>query len=208
MTDDQPTGDPATVAFLHEVGHLKMLDRAGWRLAGITDPESVAEHSFRVAVIAYVLAVMEGCNPDRAAVLALFHDIPECRIGDVPSVGKPHVRTAEAEDVIAEQVQHVEPVLANAVVDAICEFEAKETPEAVCAKDADKLECLLQAREYEAQGTPLVRPWIDSMARTVRTDAGRRLVAAALATPPDAWWRDIVSSYGAQPQAEDAHDGA
>jgi putative hydrolase of HD superfamily len=199
MTDDQPTGDSATVAFLHEVGHLKNLDRAGWRLAGIKDPESVAEHSFRVAVIAYVLAAMEGCNPERAAVLALFHDLAECRIGDVPSVGKPHVRTAEPEDVIAEQVAHVEPAVANPIVDAVVEFEAKETPEAVCAKDADKLECLLQAREYEARGNPLVRPWVDSMARSMRTESGRRLTAAALETAPDSWWRGIVAAYGTQP---------
>lgn len=196
MTDDQPPGDAATVAFLTETGHLKNLDRAGWRIAGIRNPESVAEHSYRVAIVAYVLAVMEGCNADRAATLAIFHDVPEVRIGDVPSVGKPFVRTAPAADVIAEQTAHVPADVAGSIRDVIAEFEAKESPEAVCAKDADKLECLLQAREYEAQGNPLVRPWIDSMAGAVRTESGRRLVAAALATSADAWWRDIVSSYG------------
>lgn len=200
--DDMPTGDAATVAFLTEAGHLKNLDRAGWRIAGLRNPESVAEHSYRVAVVAYVLAVMEGCNPDRAATLAIFHDIPEARIGDVPSVGKPFVRTAPAADVIAVQTAHMPADLAGPVRDLIAEFEAKESPEAQCAKDADKLECLLQAREYEAQGNPLVRPWAESMATAVKTLAGRRLAEAAMHAPADQWWRAIVSSYGAPPTSD------
>jgi 5'-deoxynucleotidase YfbR-like HD superfamily hydrolase len=35
---------------------------------------------------------------------------------------------------------------------AVSEYEAGETPEAIFARDADKLECLLQAREYQDQG--------------------------------------------------------
>lgn len=198
MTDDQPTGDAGTIAFLTEAGHLKNLDRAGWRIAGIRDPESVAEHSYRVAVVAYILAAMEGCNPDRAATLAVFHDIPETRIGDVPSVGKPFVRTTPADEVIAVQTGGMPADLAGPIRDLIAEFEAKESPEAQCAKDADKLECLLQAREYEAQGNPLVRPWAESMAAAVKTEAGRRLAAAAMTAPADQWWRAIVSAYGTQ----------
>lgn len=193
MTDDV---DAATAAFLIEAGHLKRTKRAGWWIAGVRDPESVAEHSYRVAVIAFVLATMEGCNADRAATLAVFHDLPETRLGDIPSTGKPFVRTAPADDVSAEQTKDLPPAIGNAVQDVISEFEAKETPEAVCAKDADRLECLLQAREYEAQGYRLARPWADTMAAAVRTESGRRLAEAAMQVSVDAWWRDIVSAYG------------
>ena len=41
-----------TATFLFEMGHLKNLPRAGWLLLGIPQPESVAEHSFRVAIVA------------------------------------------------------------------------------------------------------------------------------------------------------------
>jgi putative hydrolases of HD superfamily len=83
----------AIVAFAYEAGQLKRLPRAGRLLTGIKDPESVADNSFRVAVLAYVIAVKEGANPERAATLGLFHDFPETRTGDIPSVGKPYVRT-------------------------------------------------------------------------------------------------------------------
>lgn len=192
MTDEHA----ATAAFLVEAGHLKRTKRAGWWIAGVRDPESVAEHSFRTAVVAYVLAQMEGVDANKAATLALFHDVPETRIGDIPSVGKRFVQTAPAEDVIATQTASMPAALAGPIRDLIAEFEAKESPEAMCAKDADKIECLLQAREYQAQGYRLAQPWVDTMVTAVRTESGRQLVRAALATPVDEWWRDIVSSYG------------
>jgi putative hydrolase of HD superfamily len=49
--------------FLYEMGLLKRYKRTGWWIAGIDNPESIAEHSFRTAIIGYVLAVMsEGGN--------------------------------------------------------------------------------------------------------------------------------------------------
>jgi putative hydrolases of HD superfamily len=56
-------------------------------VAAIEHPESVAEHSFRTAVIGYLLASIEGADPARTALLCLFHDSQESRIGDVPLVG-------------------------------------------------------------------------------------------------------------------------
>lgn len=194
MTDDIE----ATAAFLAEAGHLKNTDRAGWKLAGIRDPESVAEHSFRVGVIAYVLARLEGANADRAAALALFHDLPETRIADIPSVGKRYVSAVPPDDVIKDQTAGLPEVVAQPIRALIAEFEAKETPEARCAKDADKIECLLQAREYQARGNQLVQPWVDTMLAAVRTESGKRLAEAAASQPVDAWWHDIVASYGVQ----------
>lgn len=193
MNDD----DARHVAsFLVEAGHLKNTPRAGWPIAGIRDPESVAEHSYRAAVIAYVIALTEGANPERAATLAVFHDLPEARTGDIPSIGKPHVRLVPAAGVAAVQTAHLPASIADSIRGLIGEFEAKTTPEALCAKDADKIECLLQAREYQAQGYTLVGPWIDTMVTAVRTESGKRLAAAALEVAVDSWWHDIVASYG------------
>jgi putative hydrolase of HD superfamily len=188
--------DEATIGFLHEAGHLKNTPRAGWQLTGIRHPESVAEHSFRVGVLAYVLALMEGANADRAAAIALFHDLPEARTTDLHSVAKPWIKVTPDPSVIETQTAGLRAELAAPIRNLIAEFAAKETLEARCAKDADKLECLLQAREYQAQGNPLVQPWVDTMLSAVATASGKRLAEAAVKTPPDAWWHDIVASYG------------
>jgi len=192
-----PTANPqdaATVSYLIEAGHLKNSPRSGWLLAGIQQPESVAEHSYRVGIIAFVIATLEGGNADRAATLALFHDVPETRTGDVPTAGKKHVTLQDANDVAAVQTAHLSTELAAAIRTVISEFEAKETLEARCAKDADKIECLLQAREYQARGNTLVQPWIDTMLAAVKTTTGRRLAEAAVQVPVDAWWHDIVAA--------------
>lgn len=192
-----PADDTRPIAaFLTEAGHLKRTKRAGWWIAGIPDPESVAEHSFRTGVIGYVLAVMEGANPDRTAALCLFHDLPETRLGDIPSTGKRYITSTTAEQVAKDQTAELPDEVGQAVRAVIGEFEAKETLEARCARDADKLECLLQAREYLAQGHVLAQPWVDTMVTAVRTESGRRLAEAAASQPVDVWWRDIVASYG------------
>lgn len=49
------------------MGVLKRVARTGWWFAGNKQPESVAEHSFRVGVIGSVLAMMEGADPARTA---------------------------------------------------------------------------------------------------------------------------------------------
>lgn len=189
--------------FAYEAGQLKLLPRAGWLLAGIREPESVAEHSFRVGVLAYVIAVLEGADPDRAAALGLFHDLPETRIGDVPSVGRPYVTTTVAQRVAADQVADLPEHLAAHISALIDEHEGAKTPtgtpESRCSRDADKLDCLLQAREYQVHGNQLMQPWIDSMVAAVSTETGKRLAAAAQEVSPGAWWADFAANFGKHP---------
>jgi putative hydrolases of HD superfamily len=197
MDNDSATG---VVGFAHEAGHLKHIRRAGWLLAGVRDGESVAEHSFRVGVLAYCIAVQEGANPDRAATLGLFHDLPETRIGDIHSVGKAYVQTADPRRVVADQVAELPAELAGRIGALIAEHESAKTPEATleskCSRDADKIECLLQAREYECEGYKQLDHWVTSMAEAVTTATGKRLAAAALEVSPGAWWDDFARTYG------------
>jgi putative hydrolase of HD superfamily len=63
---------------------------------------------------------------------------------------------------------------------AVSEYEAGETPEAICARDADKLECLLQAREYQDQGHQNLQPRIDSSLASLHTATAKQLASEAL----------------------------
>jgi putative hydrolase of HD superfamily len=56
-----------------------------------------------------------------------------------------------------------------------------QTLEARCARDADKLKCLLQARKYEDQGYRNVQPWIDSSVASLHTPSAKQLAHEALA---------------------------
>ncbi|TDC22113.1 HD domain-containing protein [Streptomyces sp. 8K308] len=50
-----------------------------WVIAGVAEPESVADHSHRTALIASAIAAMAGADPQRATFLASFHDSQETR---------------------------------------------------------------------------------------------------------------------------------
>jgi putative hydrolases of HD superfamily len=86
---DEPAVAVASFAF--ELGVLKRIRRAGWWHAGVRDPESVAEHSLRVAQLAALLAAIEGAEPARAALLAIWHDSQETRTGDLPHTARPYL---------------------------------------------------------------------------------------------------------------------
>jgi 5'-deoxynucleotidase YfbR-like HD superfamily hydrolase len=170
-----------TTGFLYEIGLLKRYKRTGWSQVGVPLPESVADHSFRVSVIASVLAAMEGADPQRAAFLALWHDSQETRTTDLPHLTKNYVSTAANEQVTRDQVAPLPSSVASMISAAVAEYEAAETQEARCARDADKLECLLQAREYQEQGHANVQPWIDSSLAALATASAKQLAHETMA---------------------------
>ena len=75
--------------FFAYLSRMKFIRR--WGLMHNTYPENVQEHSLRVAHIAHALALIKNkmfggsVNPDRVAVLALYHDVGEVLIGDLPA---------------------------------------------------------------------------------------------------------------------------
>jgi 5'-deoxynucleotidase YfbR-like HD superfamily hydrolase len=166
-------------AFLYEIGQLKRYPRTGWLTAGVPRPESVADHSHRASVIAAVIATMEGADPQRAAFLALWHDSQETRTTDLSHLTKKYVSPAANTEVTSAQVERLPRALAGLITAAVAEYEARQTPEARCARDADKIELLLQAREYSDQGHPGLRPFIDSALAALQTGAARELAAEA-----------------------------
>jgi putative hydrolase of HD superfamily len=170
-----------TTGFLYEIGLLKRYKRTGWSQVGVPLPESVADHSFRVSVIASVLTAMDGADSQRAAFLALWHDSQETRTTDLPHLTKNYVSAAANQQVTQDQVAPLPPSVAGMISTAVAEYEAAETPEARCARDADKLECLPQAREYQEQGHTNVQPWIDSSLAALTTASAKQLAHEAMA---------------------------
>jgi putative hydrolase of HD superfamily len=159
MSDDAPATAPdsasthALLRFLHVAGRLKSTPRAGWALRGISQPESVAEHSHRVALLALVLAprVDPPLDVSRCVALGLVHDLAEALVGDITpydgvSAGEKHRREAEAMLELADLSG--DPSL----LALWREYDAAQSPEARFVKELDKLETVLQAAEYEQHG--------------------------------------------------------
>jgi len=138
-----------------EAGKLKKLPRMGWLLRGVQSPESVAEHTFRVAFITLFLGDelrkrgME-INVEKALKIAILHDLAEARITDLPLEAQKYVDKKKAErkamvDILgAERVEYFK---------LFQEYEEEKSPEGRLVKFADKLEMVLQAWEYEKAGS-------------------------------------------------------
>ncbi|MFD8375299.1 HD family hydrolase [Streptomyces sp. NPDC059688] len=188
MSDNQEL--TAVARFLYEAGTLKNTRRSGWWMAGVKDPESVADHSWRTALIASIIAQLEGADPARAAFLAVWHDSQETRTGDVNHLGRRYTQgEADPRDITEDQVAGMPEGLAHAIRALVGEYEAKESPEAVCARDADKLECMIQGLEYRAQGYADVQRWIDNSRGRITTKSGQALADAVLETGSLDWLR-------------------
>ncbi|WFE64778.1 HD domain-containing protein [Micromonospora sp. WMMD714] len=185
MNDDHDTA--GVMRFIFEAGVLKRAARTGWWFAGVKDPESIADHSFRTALIGMMLAAMEGADPARVSMLCVLHDTQETRITDIPHIARRYLTAAPNTTVTADQVAACPPAVADLVNAAVAEYEAGETPEAIVARDADKLECLVQAVEYRHQGIDNVQRWIDSSHAALKTASAHRLAEAALSGQPLAW---------------------
>ncbi|MEU3028790.1 HD domain-containing protein [Streptomyces incarnatus] len=191
---DQDLADVAH--FLWEAGTLKAARRTGWWMAGVRDPESVAEHAWRTSVIASVIATLEGADAARAAHLAVWHDSQETRTGDVNHLGKKYAAPGDPVAVTADQTAGMPEVLRSAIRAVVAEYEARETPEAVCARDADKLECMLQGLEYKGQGYEAAQRWVDNSRARIVTESGRLLADQLLAQAPLDWLRAAMGERG------------
>lgn len=196
MTDRLHGSEIDTICdFVHELGHLKNVERAGWKLAGITEVESVAEHTFRVALIGAMLAHLDGADPARTALLCLLHDLPETRIGDIPSVGKKYLSISEDVDVAGDQLRGLPSGIAALLHNLALEYRERETHEAKLAKDADRLECLAQAIEYTAAGHRGASSWVTSTLETIVTPVAHEIGAGMIKRDPTTWWRRFVERY-------------
>lgn len=176
--------------FLFEVGHLKQIKHEGWRYAGIEHPESVADHSLRAAQIGYFLAKLEKYeNPFEVCTMVVFHDIAECRTGDIHKIGSRYVKVNE-EHAAREQIKRLEGLGAE-IFSLWKQVEYRSTKAGIIGKDADLLEQAITGREYIEKGHPRAQDWIDNVEKHVKTKSAKKLLQKMKSVHPDEWWEGL-----------------
>ena len=158
------------ISFLAELMRLKSVPRIGWLLRGVRDVESVAAHSFGVAVIAMLLADRARArgvkvNVERLLRMALLHDLTETRTGDLPSTikryfGKTAIKTAD--EAIAKEIFTELGDLKESYLELFHDYEHRASVESRLVKAADKLDLLVQSREYEKGGARSLQEFWDT----------------------------------------------
>lgn len=158
------------INFLAELMRLKSVPRIGWLLRGVRDVESVASHSFGVAVIAMLLADRARArgievNVERLLRMALLHDMAESRTGDLPSTIKQYFTRAAikaADERIAREMLAELGDLSGSYLELWFDYEHRVSIESRLVKAADKLDLLLQSREYEKGGARYLQEFWDT----------------------------------------------
>lgn len=153
----------------------------------VPNPESVADHTCRVAQLASIIAAIEGADPAVAAHMAVWHDSQETRTGDNNKTSTPFMSLASHEAVTAVQVAGLPQVVRDALQRTVAEYEAQATTEAVRARDADRLECLFQALEYAAGGNTPHGRWVTDSCAKLKTTTALQIADAAQRISPLKW---------------------
>ncbi|KAF7808959.1 HD domain-containing protein 2 [Senna tora] len=146
----------SVIDFLTLCNRLKTTKRKGWINHGIKGPESIADHMYRMALMALIAVDLPGLNRERCIKIALVHDIAEAIVGDItPSDGVPKAEKSRMEQAALNEMCEVlgGGMRAEEIKELWAEYENNSSLEANLVKDFDKVEMILQALEYEIVGT-------------------------------------------------------
>lgn len=147
--------------FFAMLSRMKYINR--WGLMRNTRNENICEHSLDVAILAHALAVLRNkrfggnVNPEKAAVLAMFHDTTEIITGDLPTPVKYHsaiIRTAyqDVEVMAQNRLLSLLPEDLREEYEPLIRQEEEDVSLLVLVKAADKLSALIKCVEERAMG--------------------------------------------------------
>lgn len=178
------------VKIFYEAGVLKRIPRSGWLLVGIKNPETVAEHLFRSALIGYFLAKLEKADENKVVKMCLTHDLAESRIGEPNKVNRRYAEFKSGERRAFREI--FKNIKEKEFVNLFSQLEERKTKEAVVAKDADWLEVMVQAREYlDSDKSVNVKDWMKNAENALKTKTAKRLAKIIRRTDSNEWWKGL-----------------
>lgn len=182
----------ALANFFFEIGMLKKTPRSGFQFLG-SGAESVAEHSYRTAMVGYTLAhLTPEADTAKVVMLCLFHDMPEARTGDLNYVNKKYVYADE--DKAVRDLAATLPFGAE-YIETIAELKENASIEALLAHDADQLELILSLKEYKDLGNRYADEWYSFARKRLCTDLACELATTIWDTDSSRWWFDGKSDW-------------
>jgi len=144
------------IKFFITTAASKRLLRTGWIREKIKDPESVAEHSFALSLMALILADYFGLDKEKLIKMAILHDLGELVTGDIVWARGRVVDLDKLESKIKKELKGIEKIFniigkGDEYKKLFLELTERKTPEAIFFWELDKLEVCLQALIYEKE---------------------------------------------------------
>ena len=156
--------------------------------------ESVAEHSWRVSLMAFLLRKeFPEADMDKVVKMCLVHDLGECFTGDIPTFLKTDGDRAVEDSLLGRWVRSLPPEVSAEMAALFREMDAQETVEAKIYKSLDKLEALIQHNESPldtwsenefalnktyAFDTVAFSPWLTALRQEILQDTLEKISSA------------------------------
>jgi len=178
---------PRDLEFLYEIGSLRHIKRSWSRFLN-PDYQNLAEHHLRVVWVAMIIAKHEGVkNIEKIVSLAILHDVPESRTGDVDYLQRQYVKRNEelgVKDIFAGTVFEIE------FTSLWKEYKKSDSIESKIVKDADTLDVDLEIKEQEVRGHKIGDGWKNNRLKIVKnlyTKTAKEIWKAIQTSNPHDW---------------------
>ncbi len=169
------------IRFFVEAGKLKRIRRKGWLIRGVVDPETIAEHTFRMVLITWILGDNKKLSLKKALKMAVIHDLCEVYAGDTtpydhiplseiarrevievlpPRKREEKERLAKERRVREQQaleklIDELPKKLKDEILSLWLEYEEGASYEGRFVRQVDRIENLIQALEYKSVDSDL-----------------------------------------------------
>ena len=142
--------------FFKTAVNLKNISRQGWiDKLSIEHPESVADHSYSMAIMGMVISDLENYDSEKILKMILLHDLAESKIGDYTPNQISKENKIKIENNAYDEIISTLPNTIKLQYGKIWkEYQKQESPESKIVHQIDKLEMVLQAKMYQKKGAP------------------------------------------------------
>ena len=140
--------------FFKTAANLKKISRQGWiDKLSLDNPESVADHSYSMAVIGMVISDLGNYNSEKIIKMVLLHDIAESKIGDYTPEQLSNEKKIELENnAFNKIIKNLPDLIKSQYLQIWQEYQENTSPESKLVHQIDKLEMALQANIYKKDG--------------------------------------------------------
>lgn len=142
--------------FLKTAANLKKISRQGWiDKLSLNHPESVADHSYSMAIMSMVISDMGNYDSEKILKMVLLHDLAETKIGDYTpeKINKEEKKELE-NNAFYEIIENLPENIKSQYLQIWKDYQRNFSPESKLVHQIDRLEMALQAKIYKKEGHP------------------------------------------------------
>jgi len=142
--------------FFKIAANLKKISRQGWvDKLSLNHPESVADHSYSMAIISMVISDMRKYDSEKILKMVLLHDLAEAKIGDfTPNKLSKEKKKLLENNAFSEIIDNLPKNIKSQYLDLWQDYQENISAESKFVHQIDKLEMALQAKLYQQEGYP------------------------------------------------------